>query len=100
MEGWPSQKTVLSWFSGHIVWTSPADFRTTVYGAIIACILHFIVGALMASYGHKVDSIDGNSILTWEIESTSAAKGVIACCYIFVGVYGITWVSTACVRTY
>lgn len=56
--------------------------------------LHFIVGALMASYGHEVDSIDGNTILTWQIESTSAAKGVIACCYIFVGVYGITWVTS------
>lgn len=66
---------------------------TIVGGAIIACVLHFIVGALMASYGHEVDSIDGNTILTWQIESTSAAKGVIACCYIFVGVYGITWVS-------
>ncbi|KAL1852513.1 hypothetical protein Daus18300_012111 [Diaporthe australafricana] len=62
-----------------------------IYGAIICCLLHFIVGALMASYGHAVDSIDGNEILKWEITSTSAAKGVIACCYIFVGVYGITW---------
>lgn len=49
----------------------------------------------MASFGHEVDSIDGNEILTWEIDNTSAAKGVIACCYIFVGVYGITWVSLA-----
>lgn len=74
---------------------SLADSAITVYGAIIACLLHFIVGALMASYGHEVDSIDGNAILTWQIESTAAAKGVIACCYIFVGVYGITWVSFA-----
>ncbi|KAK2599423.1 hypothetical protein N8I77_011177 [Diaporthe amygdali] len=66
-----------------------------IYGAIIACLLHFIVGALMASYGHAVDSIDGNEILKWEITSTAAAKGVIACCYIFVGVYGITWAPVA-----
>lgn len=79
----------------NILFASLADSANTVGGAIIACVLHFIVGALMASYGHQVDSIDGNEILTWEIESTSAAKGVIACCYIFVGVYGITWVSFA-----
>lgn len=72
---------------------SLANSANTVGGAIIACLLHFIVGALMASYGHAVASIDGNEILTWEIESTSAAKGVIALCYIFVGVYGVTWVS-------
>lgn len=30
-----------------------------ISGAIICCILHFISGALMASYGHHVDSVDG-----------------------------------------
>lgn len=78
-----------------MLFISLADFVIAVYGAIICCLLHFIVGALMASYGHAVDSIDGNEILKWQITSTSAAKGVIACCYIFVGVYGITWVGSA-----
>lgn len=47
----------------------------------------------MASYGHPVDSIDGNENLRWEIKG-AAGKGVIACSYIFVGIYGFTWVCT------
>lgn len=59
-------------------------------GAIVCCIIHFATGGIMAAYGHPVDSIDGNDILRWEI-SGAPAKGVIALCYIFVGVYGLTW---------
>lgn len=59
-------------------------------GAIICCIIHFTTGAVMASYGHAVDSVDGNDILKWSIQGPPA-KAVIALCYIFVGVYGLTW---------
>lgn len=40
----------------------------------------------------RSDNITGNDILKWEI-SGAPAKGVIAIAYIFVGVYGLTWVS-------
>lgn len=30
-------------------------------GAVICGILHFATGAVMASYGHHVDSVDGKS---------------------------------------
>ncbi|KAF3761581.1 hypothetical protein M406DRAFT_50654 [Cryphonectria parasitica EP155] len=66
-----------------------------IYGAIVCCILHFISGALMASYGHHVTSVDGNSILKWELTNPQAAKAIIAMCYIFVGVYGLTWAPVA-----
>lgn len=62
-----------------------------IYGALICCVLHFVVGAIMATYGQHVSSVDGNENLRLEITDTSAAKGIIACCYIFVGVYGATW---------
>ena len=39
----------------------------------------------MATYGHHVDSVDGNDILKWSI-SGAPAKSVIALAYIFVGV--------------
>lgn len=52
--------------------------------------LHFATAGLMASYGNPVDSVDGNANLRWEIHG-AAAKGVIACSYIFVGVYGLSW---------
>ncbi|KAL6886125.1 general substrate transporter [Trichoderma longibrachiatum] len=61
-----------------------------IVGAIICGIIHFVVGAVMAVYGHHVDSVDGNDILRWQIGGPPA-KAVIALCYIFVGVYGVTW---------
>ncbi|KAM0512522.1 hypothetical protein ACHAPE_008845 [Trichoderma viride] len=65
-----------------------------IVGAIICGVIHFTVGAVMAVYGHHVDSVDGNDILRWQI-SGPPAKAVIALCYIFVGVYGmrkrVTW---------
>lgn len=54
----------------------------------------------MASYGHHVQSVDGNAILKLQITDTAAAKGIIACCYIFVGIYGVTWVSPTSSLTY
>ncbi|CAI6089528.1 unnamed protein product [Clonostachys chloroleuca] len=61
-----------------------------ITGAIICGILHFVTGAIMAVYGHAVDSVDGNTILRWSI-SGAPAKSIIAMAYIFVGVYGLTW---------
>ncbi|KAL7932840.1 general substrate transporter [Trichoderma chlorosporum] len=60
-----------------------------IVGAIICGLIHFIVCAVMAVYGHHVDSVDGNDILKWQISGPSA-KAVIALCYIFVGVC-VTW---------
>lgn len=60
-------------------------------GSVLCMALHFAIAGLMASDGHYVDSVNGNSNLRWEIHGP-AAKGVIACSYIFVGVYGLTWV--------
>jgi hypothetical protein len=45
----------------------------------------------MASYGHWVPEVDGNSILRWSI-SGAPGKAVIAFSYIFVAFYGLTWV--------
>jgi hypothetical protein len=53
--------------------------------------LHYAIAGIMATYGNPVDEIDGNKNLRWEIKG-AAGKGVIACSYIFVGVYGLTWV--------
>ncbi|CAM1509010.1 Fc.00g027490.m01.CDS01 [Cosmosporella sp. VM-42] len=64
--------------------------KLLIIGSILCAILHFASGAIMASYGHHVDSVDGNEILKWSI-SGAPAKGVIALAYIFVGVYGLTW---------
>lgn len=52
-----------------------------IYGAIACCILHFISGALMASFGHHVSDVDGNTILRWELTNSAAAKALIASKY-------------------
>ncbi|GJN71354.1 sugar transporter [Purpureocillium lilacinum] len=65
-----------------------------IIGAIVCGVLHFATGAIMAVYGHHVDSVDGNDILKWSI-SGAPAKAVIALAYIFVGVYGLTWAPVA-----
>lgn len=63
-----------------------------IYGAIAAMILHFATAGVMASYGRPVDSVNDNENLRWIIEG-SAGRAVISLSYIFVGVYGWTWVS-------
>jgi hypothetical protein len=44
-----------------------------------------------ASQGRHVDQVDGNENLKWEVSGASG-KAVIALSYIFIGVYGATWV--------
>ncbi|KAI9045965.1 sugar porter family MFS transporter [Aspergillus affinis] len=63
-------------------------------GSVLCLALHFAIAGIMATYGHPVDSIDGNENLRWSIAG-APGKGVIACSYIFVGVYGFTWAPTA-----
>ena len=46
----------------------------------------------MATYGHHADSVNGNANLRWVIAG-APGKAVIACSYIFTGIYGLTWVS-------
>ncbi|KAK8091258.1 sugar transporter [Apiospora phragmitis] len=64
-------------------------------GAAACMALHFAIAGLMADYGHPVPDIDGNANLRWELPGGGPAKGVIACSYIFVGVYGLTWAPAA-----
>ncbi|KAI5208043.1 general substrate transporter [Aureobasidium subglaciale] len=49
--------------------------RLLLTGSTICCICHL---GLMANYGHSVDSINRNSILRWQVDDNTAAKGVIA----------------------
>ncbi|KAG9251105.1 general substrate transporter [Emericellopsis atlantica] len=64
--------------------------KLLLVGAVICAVLHFATGAVMAVHGHHVTNVDGNYNLKWSITG-APAKGVIAMCYIFVGVYGLTW---------
>ncbi|KAJ5812644.1 hypothetical protein N7474_008945 [Penicillium riverlandense] len=63
-------------------------------GAVLCMAIHFIIAAVMATKGHAVPNVDGNSNLTWEIKG-SAGMAVIAFSYIFTAVYGLTWAPAA-----
>lgn len=52
----------------------------------------FTVSGVMASYGHKVPGgLDGSKTVTWVVDNKAAARGIIACAYIFVATYATTW---------
>ncbi|KAA8896451.1 glucose transporter [Sphaerosporella brunnea] len=61
-----------------------------VYGGILMGALNFAVAGLMANYGHHVDGVGNNANVVWQVTGRPA-KGIIACTYLFVAVYGFTW---------
>ena len=66
--------------------------KLLLIGSVTCMAVHAIIAAVMATKGHAVSSVNGNSNLTWEIKG-SAGMTVIAFSYIFTGIYGFTWVS-------
>ncbi|KAL7275274.1 hypothetical protein RUND412_001782 [Rhizina undulata] len=65
-----------------------------IYGAIIMAGLNFAVAGLMATYGHAVPMVGTNENIRWQVTG-KPAKGIIACTYLFVALYGLTWAPTA-----
>jgi hypothetical protein len=62
-----------------------------IYGAIAMGSLNFAVAGLMKTGGHSVTNVADNYNIKWQVEG-SYATGVIACSYLFVAFYGLTWV--------
>ncbi|KAJ5414737.1 High-affinity glucose transporter [Penicillium cosmopolitanum] len=63
-------------------------------GAVTCMVVHFVIAGVMASRGHPVSNVNGNSNLTWSIKGGSG-MAVIAFSYIFTGIYGFTWMQQA-----
>ncbi|KAJ5889002.1 High-affinity glucose transporter [Penicillium taxi] len=59
-------------------------------GSVSCCVVHAIIAGVMATKGHSVAEVNGNSNLTWIITG-NAGTAVIAFSYIFTGIYGFTW---------
>jgi hypothetical protein len=57
--------------------------------------LHPNFQALLATHGHYVDSVNGDSNVRWTIDGGSYSKGVIASSYLFIAAYGLTWAPAA-----
>jgi len=65
-----------------------------IYGGIAMGALNFAVAGLMASKGRAVTNVDGNYNIKWQVGG-SYARGIVACTYIFVAFYGLTWAPVA-----
>ncbi|KAK9323602.1 general substrate transporter [Lipomyces orientalis] len=62
-----------------------------IYGACIMAVWLFAVSGLMASYGHWVPEVNGNTNIRWYVPGKPAAKAIIACNYLFVATFATTW---------
>ncbi|KAK9469438.1 general substrate transporter [Lipomyces arxii] len=61
------------------------------FGACIMSIWLFAVSGLMAQYGHWVPDVNGNTNIRWSVTDTKAAKAIIACNYLFVATFAMSW---------
>ncbi|VEU21435.1 DEKNAAC102751 [Brettanomyces naardenensis] len=62
-------------------------------GAIFMMIFQFAIGGILAAHSKPVPSVNGNTTIRIEIPDSdkSAAKGVIAMCYLFVVSFATSW---------
>lgn len=52
----------------------------------------FAAAGLMATYGHAVPGgLKGAPTVTWTVTDPAASKALIACFYLFVASYALTW---------
>jgi hypothetical protein len=76
-----------------ILWVDRWGRRPTLlFGALFMLIVMFANGGMLASYGHPAPPGGVNNIAaeSWEI-SGAPSKGVIACTYLFVASFAISW---------
>jgi len=67
-----------------------------LYGGILMGALNFAVAGLMASAGHPVTHVGTAYNIKWQVGDSYATR-IIACSYVFVGIYGFTWAPIASV---
>lgn len=62
-------------------------------GAAFMMAWQFAIGGLLATYSEPVDNLGGNETVKIRVppEHNDAAKGVIACCYLFVVSFACSW---------
>ncbi|KAK0187128.1 general substrate transporter [Armillaria mellea] len=74
-----------------LIWVDKWGRRPTllVGSALMAAFL-FATAGLLANYGHYVPDVEGNENVRWSV-SGPPSKAVIACSYLFVASFAITW---------
>ncbi|KAK9464769.1 general substrate transporter [Lipomyces arxii] len=60
-------------------------------GSVLMAIWLFAVGGIMGTYGHYVDSLNGNTEIRWVVDSGVPAMAIILFNYLFVGTFAPTW---------
>ncbi|KIY50738.1 high affinity glucose transporter [Fistulina hepatica ATCC 64428] len=74
-----------------IIWVDKWGRRPTLLiGAALMAGWLFATAGLLAVHGHYVDGVEGNTDIRWTI-SGPPSKGVIACSFLFVASYAVTW---------
>ena len=67
--------------------------KVMMIGSTLMAIWLFTEAGLMASYGHGTgpEGLDGVSSVTWVVNNDGASKAIIACSYLFIASYSVTW---------
>lgn len=67
-------------------------------GSTLLATFLFTAAGLMAVHGRPVPGgLNDVKSVTWVVENTAASKAIIACAYLFVASYALTW-GYACIR--
>jgi hypothetical protein len=74
MDRWPRRKVMMA-------------------GSFIMAVWLFTEAGIMASYGHGTgpEGLNGISSVTWVVDDPSASKAIIACSYLFIATFAVTW---------
>lgn len=61
-------------------------------GSFFLAVWLFTTAGLMSTYGRPVPGgLEGSPTVTWIVEHDGASKAIIACSYLFVATYALTW---------
>ncbi len=75
-----------------LIWVDKWGRRPTLLvGSALMATFLFATAGLLANYGHYVPNVEGNENVRWSV-SGPPSKAVIACSYLFVASFAITWV--------
>ncbi|KAI5465259.1 sugar transporter family protein [Mariannaea sp. PMI_226] len=73
MDKWPRRKVMMYGSAGMAFWL-------------------FLEAGLMGRYGYAVpEGVNGVKTVTWFVSNEKASKAVIACSYLFIATYSVTW---------
>ncbi len=79
-----------------LIWVDKWGRRPTLLvGSALMATFLFATAGLLANYGHYVPNVEGNENVRWSV-SGPPSKAVIACSYLFVASFAITWVYLSC----